>query len=316
MPIEGFDYQNFAQLLSGQAGDLVPADFTTEQKNYVVKTLHNFSMLAGEALFNDASIKLDANQAMFITQVIAEWSFHKSVDLIKSGVAPEFLDSVLQKIAFTIFEITKQTIAQGIPQEQILQIVEQHVQKTYTEALAELKEKGAIDESLYDKAAHQSNIDEMMNQIQQEKQSGSQEAQGASNDSKILKLASVALLLRQLSQDKVKSILNKFNPQDAQLVIQYMQMPDLEQKVDKDIALKCLREIKTNLPEPKKINPNKILAKFGKVLAQKGKVKIANAVVRERSNVKDFVKNAYEGEYFQIPSKVANIIVKHLEETA
>lgn len=317
MSIEGFDYQDFAQVLSSQAGDLLPAQFDDYQKNYVVKTLHNFATLAGEALYNDSTINFTADQAMLVTQIIAEWSFHKSVDLIKSGLIPEHWDGVMQKIAFTIFEIAKSTISQNLPQDQILQIVEHHVQKTYNEALSDLKTRGIMNDEMYDRATHLSNIDEMMEQIQKEKEANetSDASYSAHSDSKILKLASVALLLRQLSQDKVQTILNKFNAQDAKLVIQYMQMDDLEDKVDKNIAIRCLQEIKTNLPEPKKISPNKILSKFNKILSEKGKVKIDNVVTRERSNVKNFVKNAYEGEYSKMPSKVANIIIKHLEES-
>ena len=73
-----------------------------------------------------------------------------------------------------------------------------------------------------------------LNPTAQAQQQQTQQAQGGvpaaqvqmpAGDKKAFKLASLALLLRTLSQDKVSSILNKFNPQDAQLVIQYMQMP-------------------------------------------------------------------------------------------
>ena len=49
MPIEGFDYKGFAQAMSEQAVGLVPQDLNEQQKEYVVKTLGNFTMLAGEA---------------------------------------------------------------------------------------------------------------------------------------------------------------------------------------------------------------------------------------------------------------------------
>lgn len=319
MAIEGFDYKNFAQVLTSQADELLPANFNDFQRKYVVNTIQNFATLAGEALYSETPSAFNADQAMLITQIIAEWSFHKSVDLIKSGIAPEAWDGVMQKIAFTIFEVAKQTITQGLPQDQVLQIVEHNVHTSYEEALTELKGSGIIDDVLFDKAAHQSNIDEMMEQIQRDKAeqaaAGGQEQSSASSDSKVLKLASVALLLRQVEQDKVRTILNKFSPQDAQAVIQYMQMPDLEQKVDKNIAIKCLQEIKTNLPEPKKISPNKIISKLRKIFNEKGKVSVETAIRKERPNVKNFIKNAYEGEYAPMPSKVANIIAQHLEES-
>ena len=41
------------------------------EKEYIVKTLGNFTLLAGEALYNDTSLELNADQAVFITQIIA-----------------------------------------------------------------------------------------------------------------------------------------------------------------------------------------------------------------------------------------------------
>lgn len=317
MAIEGFDYQTFAQELASQANELVPDDFQPFQKKYVENTIKNFATLAGEAVYNDESLGFNIEQAMLITQIIAEWSFHKSVDLIKSGILPDYWDGVMQKIAFTIFEIAKQTISKGLPQDEILQIVEHHVKTTYETALNELKERKIIDDNVLERAVRQSNIDEMMQQMQHEVTDAGQETEHSDNQSssKILKLASVALLLKQVSQDKVQSILNKFNPNDAQTVIQYMQMPDLEQKVDKSIAMKCLQEIKTNLPEPKQISPAKILAKMNEIFEKVSKDRIEKTIIKERPEVKLFVSKALEGEYSQMPSKVANIIAQHLEES-
>jgi len=315
MAIEGFDYQNFSQVLASQAGELLPEYFDDFQKKYVTNTISNFANLAGEALYNDATLNFDAEQAMMVTQIIAEWSFHKSVDLVKSGILSEYWDGIMQKIAFTIFEIAKNAMVQKIPTDQILQIVEQHVIKSYEEALAELKTNGIINDTLYENAAHQSNIDAMMEQIQNDKNASTNfESHNGQSDSKTLKLAAIALLLKQLSNDRAQIILNKFNYQDAQLVVQYMQMTDLEQKVDKNIALKYLSEIKINLPVPKKINPNKILSKIHKMEQDKGKVSIEIAIRKERANVQKLINYAYDGEYSKMPPRVANIIAEHLEE--
>lgn len=331
MAIEGFDYKTFAEELSAQAGDLLPKDFPDFQKNYVINTIKNFATLSGEAVYNDEKANFNADQAMLITQIIAEWSFHKSVDIIKAGILPDYWDGIMQKIAFTIFEIAKQTISKGLPQDEILQIVEHHVKKSYDTVLQELKERKVIDDAVLDRALHQSNIDDMMEQIQHDKvqeqmstdvqnasvaasTSSGAPAQTSPTNSKILKLASVALLLKQVSQDKVQSILNKFDENDAQTVIQYIKMPDLEQKVDQSIAMKCLQEIKTHLPEPKFINPEKILTKMNAVFEKLSKADLDRITVKERSKVKEFITMAHDGEYSKMPSKVANIIAQHLEE--
>ena len=155
MPIPGFDYNAFAQNLTQQALELVPPDFNDAQKNYVANTLLNFSTVAGQALSDDTQYNFNADQAIMITQIIAEWSFHKSVDLVRSGIPQQYWDSVMQKIAFTIFEVAKQTFAQGMPQDQILQLIEHHVIKSYQDALEELQQRGIIDQELREQAEKQ-----------------------------------------------------------------------------------------------------------------------------------------------------------------
>ena len=178
MTIQGFDYKGFAENLAGQAGELVPKEFNENEKNYVTNTLLNFSMLAGEALYQDQdNFGFNVDQATMITQIIAEWAFHKSVDLIRSGLPQQYWDPIMQKIAFTIFEICKQTFKQGLPQDQILQLVEHHVKKTYIDCINELKEKNLIDEGLQQKAASQSNIDQVMQEMQNNGEVNTEEAQ-------------------------------------------------------------------------------------------------------------------------------------------
>ena len=255
MAIEGFDYKGFAQNLAQQALELIPADFNDNQKNYVANTLLNFATIAGQALYDDTQLNFNLDQAVMITQIIAEWSFHKSVDLVRSGIPQQYWDPIMQKIAFTIFEIAKNAFHQNLPQDQCLQLIEHHVKKTYLDCIAELKDKNLIDQGLMERAASQSNIDAMMQQqVQAEQvqaqvpQQGAATAQVATNpvqdamqplgaDARVLKLATLAMLFQKMKQEKVQTILNKFNPDDAQSVIKFMGMPDLGDKVDPNIAL-------------------------------------------------------------------------------
>ncbi len=335
MPIEGFDHKQFANDLASQAVELVPKDFDDFQKDYVVKTLVNFAGLAGEAISNDAEAGFNAEQAILLTQIIAEWSFHKSVDLIRSGIQPEYWDGVMQKIAFTIFDIGKQSIKQNLPQDQILELIEHHVIQAYQAALDELQQRGIIDEELKEQAEKQNNLNQLLEEVeaqqeaerqaqaQQEAQQAQQQQQGGvpapqqaqlpAGDKKAFKLASLALLLRTLSQDKVSSILNKFNPQDAQLVIQYMQMPDLNQRVDANTAIQCLKEIKTNLPSKNSTSPNQLVYRIRNALKNSTREKVEVMIRNERLNVKRFVTSALQGELYELPPKVSNIIAQHIE---
>lgn len=333
MPIEGFDYNQFANDLAGQAGELVPHEFDDFQREYVTKTLLNFSKLAGEAISNDAEAGFNAEQAILLTQIIAEWSFHKSVDLVRSGIQPEYWDGVMQKIAFTIFDIGKQTIMQGLPQDQILELIEHHVIKAYEGALDELQQRGIIDEELKEQAEKQNNLNQLVEEVEAQKElerqtQAEQEAmqqpqqseqysqmpqQVGADNKKAFKLASLALLLRTLSQDKVASILNKFNPQDAQLVIQYMQMPDLNQRVDANTAIQCLKEIKTSLPSKNSTSPNQLIFRIKKALSNSTRERVEVMLKNERLNVKRFVSSALQDELYELPPKISNIIAQHIE---
>ncbi len=333
MAIQGFDYQGFAQNLAQQALELIPADFNENQKNYVANTLLNFSTVAGQALYDDGIFNLD--QAVMITQIIAEWSFHKSVDLVRSGIPQQYWDPIMQKIAFTIFEIAKNAFTQNLPQDQCLQLIEHHVKKTYLDCIAELKDKNLIDEGLMEQAASQSNIDAMVQQQAQEAQqqpmpqdlppqpevvqnsvpeTTMSSPMGA--EAKVLKLATLAMLFNKMKQEKVQTILNKFNPDDAQSVIKFMGMEDLSSKLDTNAALRCLQEIKTNLPvQHSDLTPGKIVSKIQNVAQYFDKSTLEQSLKLERIGVRKFVFTALEGEYYEIPPKIANIIATHLEDS-
>jgi hypothetical protein len=277
-------------------------------------------------------LNFNEDQASTITQIIAEWSFHKSVDLIRSGIPQQFWDSVMQKIAYTIFEIAKQAFSQGLPHEKMLELIEHHVKKSYNEALSELKNKGAIDEGLMEFAASQSNMDKMAQEMQQQQQQNVEQApngavespqpQGEVSgtfprvDSKVLKLATVAMLFKKMNQDKVQTILNKFAPEDAQDVIKYMQIPNLAERVGAENALRCLQEIKTSLPKVTDLTPNNTVLKIKKFASRHSSKDLDTILIRERIGVKRLVFNALEGKYYdKMPPKVASIVATYLNDS-
>ena len=345
MPIEGFDYKAFASSMAEQAKELVPADLKDREKEYVVKTLGNFTLLAGEALYNDTSLNLTPEQAVFITQVIAEWSFHKSIDLIHSGILPQYWDSIMQKIAFTIFEVAKQAMIRKIPQDQLLQAVEHHVIKVYKQSIEELEAKGVIDEEVKNRAESQSNIDAMAKQAQEEQMKRQQEMvaeaernqaaaekkreerraqkraekaatsapQGISN--KQMKLMSLALVLKILSQDKVTTILNKFDSNDSLAISQYMNMADLESHLDGDLVTDCLKEMKNYLPIKKKLTKDNVLFDLLQVYKKVPRERVEKIIKNERPLVKRFISQSYDGEYGDMPLKVAGIVVQYIEDS-
>ena len=349
MPIEGFDYKGFAASMSEQAKELVPKELEDREKEYIVKTLGNFTLLAGEALYNDQQLNLNADQAVFITQIIAEWSFHKSIDLIHSGILPQYWDGIMQKIAFTIFEVAKQAVIRKIPQDQLLQAVEHHVVKVYNQSIEELQQKGVIDEETKNRAENQSNIDTMAQQAQAEqerqKQAQAQEAQQNAQDAeqrrqerqkqrelrrqakqanvsmpqgitnKQMKLMSLALVLKLMSQDKVMTILNKFDSNDSLAISQYMNMADLESHLDSDLVTDCLKEMKEYLPIKRKLTKENVLGDLLRIYRETPRERIEKVIKNERPLVKRFIAQAYDGEYSNLPLKVAGIVAQYIEES-
>ncbi len=343
MPIEGFDYKGFATSMAEQARELVPKELEDREKDYVVKTLGNFTLLAGEALYNDESLKLTPEQAVFITQVIAEWSFHKSIDLIHSGILPQYWDGIMQKIAFTIFEVAKQAVIRNIPQDQMLQAVEHHVVKVYKSSIEELEQKGIINEEVKNRAESQSNIDAMAQQVQEEQQRQQAEAakqekkereevqkrredvkkqrqqktvtelQGISN--KQMKLMTLALVLKILSQDKVTTILNKFDADDSMQISKYMDMADLESHLDGALVTDCLKEIKEFLPTKRKLTKENVLGDLLRIYRTSPREQIEKIVKNERPLVKRFLSQAYDGEFSDLPLRVAGIVAQYVEDS-
>ena len=132
-------------------------------------------------------------------------------------------------------------------------------------------------------------------------------------DSKVLKLATVAMLFKKMNQDKVQTILNKFNPEDAQNVIKFMQVPNLQDRIGAANALRCLQEIKTNLPKVTELNPSSVVARIRNSVSKYSSKEIDTILIRERVEVKRLVFNALEGKYYdKIPPKVASIVATHL----
>ena len=348
MPIEGFDYKGFAASMSEQAKELVPKELEDREKEYIVKTLGNFTLLAGEALYNDQQLNLNADQAVFITQIIAEWSFHKSIDLIHSGILPQYWDGIMQKIAFTIFEVAKQAVIRKIPQDQLLQAVEHHVVKVYNQSIEELQQKGVIDEETKNRAENQSNIDAMAQQAQAEqerqKQAQVQEAQQNAQDAeqrrqerqkqreqrrqakqanvsmpqgitnKQMKLMSLALVLKLMSQDKVMTILNKFDSNDSLAISQYMNMADLESHLDSDLVTDCLKEMKEYLPIKRKLTKENVLGDLLRIYRETPRERIEKVIKNERPLVKRFIAQSYDGEFANLPLRVAGIVAQYIED--
>ena len=309
--LKTFQCDAFAKDLATQASQVVPADIKKEDKDFIIEIIFRFCKMAGDALIKEENSKLNASQASLITQFIGEWIFHKSIDIIRAGIDLQHREGILQKVAFTVFDIAKKAVEKDIPQEQLINLVEAQVKKCFTKALEDLKEKGVLTEAATQNALSQSNIDAMA--IEQVEEETAQDI-AIMSDAKIIKLASLAVLIKNFPAEKLKNVLQKFNKPERDVLIKYLKMPDLEEKLDSKATLRCFEEIKSTLPEVVVVSYDKAYKKLCKIVKNSDKKQILHIINNERPIVKEFVEGCYLNKKKKIPAHIADIVSKYLEE--
>ena len=309
--LKTFQCDAFAKDLATQASQVVPADIKKEDKDFIIEIIFRFCKMAGDALIKEENSKLNASQASLITQFIGEWIFHKSIDIIRAGIDLQHREGILQKVAFTVFDIAKKAVEKDIPQEQLINLVEAQVKKCFIKALEDLKEKGVLTEAATQNALSQSNIDAMA--IEQVEEETAQDI-AIMSDAKIIKLASLAVLIKNFPAEKLKNVLQKFNKPERDVLIKYLKTPDLEEKLDSKATLRCFEEIKSTMPEVVVVSYDKAYKKLCKIVKNSDKKQILHIINNERPIVKEFVEGCYLNKKKKIPAHIADIVSKYLEE--
>lgn len=281
MPIEGFNFKELAATFAQQAAEIIPADISPQDKKYVLNLISQFCMISGDSLNKDPNLGFDATQATIVTQFIGEWTLHKSLDLIRGGVPMQLRNPIMQKLAFAIFEEAKSALQRKLPDEQVINSVEKKVNQIYQAEISLLAQKGAIPQETAQNALSQSNIDEMAKK--------ENEVVAKFSNKKILKLVSIAMILKKMPQDKVKAILDSLDPHDVKFIIDHMKIENLENKIDKTIVLESLYDMRKELPEPKEINVEKVMRKLNRALSLSKPQVIETIIKQERPNIKNFV---------------------------
>ena len=111
--------------------------------------------------------RIDFEQQCFYIQVMAEWSFHKEIDLFRSGIPAKYWKVVMQKIWYAMWEVMYACVKNEAPETVVLSLVERFVNRTYRDAVEELKENEVIDEETEEKAKEQSNIKIMAQEVRE-----------------------------------------------------------------------------------------------------------------------------------------------------
>jgi len=155
-------YTDFIEKLIVQMSPLLPADVNELQKSYLVANLRKSAvMMASSMPDNDEFGNLSFENQCFYIQVITEWSFHKEIDLFRSGIPPKYWKIVMQKIWYAMWEVMYACVKNEAPETVVLSLVERFVNRAYNDAVEDLKANNIIDEKTEEKAKEQSNIAQM-----------------------------------------------------------------------------------------------------------------------------------------------------------
>ncbi len=161
-------YIDFIENLIGQIKPLLPKDVNKLQEDYLVSNIRKSAMLMASGIQDDEEFsRIDFEQQCFYIQIMAEWSFHKEIDLFRSGIPAKYWKVVMQKIWYAMWEVMYACVKNEAPETVVLSLVERFVNRTYRDAVEELKENEIIDEKTEEKAKEQSNIKIMAQEVQE-----------------------------------------------------------------------------------------------------------------------------------------------------
>ena len=143
-----FDYETFAKDLTEQAKSTLPKDIALQHKKEFLERIYNFTYIAGEAFSKDDTIA-DVETAKMLT------------DLLRSNIPAMFHNSILQKLGFVAFEMTREAAIGNLSRDEMLKLVELQLRKAYETACRQLSQNGQISADVCESALTLSNIDTM-----------------------------------------------------------------------------------------------------------------------------------------------------------
>lgn len=163
-------YTDFIEDLINQVSSVVPDDVNELQKNYLITNMRKSTILLANSMQETEEFsQLTFDNQCFYIQIMAEWSFHKEIDLFRSGIPAKYWKCVMQKIWYAMWEVMYACAKNDAPETVVLSLIERFVNRTYNDAIDELKEESIIDEATEVLAKEQSNIEKMAQELRLEK---------------------------------------------------------------------------------------------------------------------------------------------------
>ncbi len=164
-------YSNYIEELIEQMIPVLPSDINELQKDYLIMNIRKASVKMALSIEDNKEFdRIDFENQCFYIQVMAEWSFHKEIDLFRSGIPVKYWKIVMQKIWYAMWEVMFACVKDEAPEGVVLSLVERFVNRTYYEAVEDLKASNIIDEITEIQAKEQSNIKVMAQEYMLKKQ--------------------------------------------------------------------------------------------------------------------------------------------------
>ena len=155
-------YRELIDKLLDDAKFVVPNDINELQKNYLLVYMRkSMSMMASSIYENKELEVLPFEKHCFYIQIFGEWSFHKLIDLFRSGIPAKYWKPIMTNIWFSIWEVMFACVKSEADDTVTLNLIEKYVSITYNEEIYNLKKKKIIDDDTVEKAKEQSNIEVM-----------------------------------------------------------------------------------------------------------------------------------------------------------
>ena len=164
-----FKYKDFINKLRFKLVADCPVDFDKYWKDFVWDYVYKFSTETAKSLYDDSDVNNEACE--IITQTVAEWTFHRVIDLIYAQIPADFIDIIIKKINSEIYEylINKNRdnalTLEHYTMSDYISLTEIPVSKIYKDSVKELYDDKIIDYDTYKFAIMQSHYDNYSGKI-------------------------------------------------------------------------------------------------------------------------------------------------------
>lgn len=154
---ENIRHKDFINQLRFQVRGTVPEKYHNEEI-YIRDNVYEYAVKADKKI--ESNEAFDEDEAVCTIQLISEWVFHKTIDMLESDIPRKLHKKLLDKIFYEIYEFSKvNSIKKN--ETKYLNNIENLVNRSFEKSIKELFEQNKINETVYKKALNCSNIDIM-----------------------------------------------------------------------------------------------------------------------------------------------------------